>query len=180
MFPRDNSRYAEITWSFPSHPSSMNLFRVVLSGSQPCVSRNAFWFVRGENRTGMPSECKVQEEGFGNFRVCSLTCRCLVPDICGYLHQRVQFPSRVNKMLGFCYFELVYRGLIDPKLIIYWCVPSSTVNLQTSPLVIPLYKHMSHITHNISCFGFKFPACINTVRKLFAWYVSIRIYVNCE
>ena len=144
MLPKDNSRYSEIIWTFPSHPSSVNLFRIVLSGSQPCVSRNAFWFVRGENRTGMPSECKVQEERFGNFRVCSLTCGCLVPCICGYLHQRVQFPSRVSSTLGVCYFELLYPGIIDPKLIINWCVPSSMANLQTSSLMILCDKHNIH------------------------------------
>ena len=154
MFPRDNSRYVEIVWYFPSHPSSVNLFRVVLSGSQPCVSRNAFWFVRGENRTGMPSECKVQEEGFGNFRVCSLTCRCLVPDICGYLHHRVQFPSRVNSTLGFCYFELVYLGPVNPKLIIYWWVANSPVNLQISQSIIISYINVTRMAHNISCFCF--------------------------
>ena len=108
MFSRNNSQYAWIIWTFPSHPSSANLFRVVLSGSQPSSSGSAFWFVRRENKSGMLSECKVQEEELRNSRVCALSCRCLVPSCaCGYLHYRVQFPSPMNSILGLCYFEFI-------------------------------------------------------------------------
>ena len=141
MLPKHNSRYSDVIWTFPSHPSSVNLFRVVLSGSQPCVSRNTFWFVRGENRTGMPSECKVQEQGYGNFRVCDLTCRCLAQCVCGYLHYRAQFPSRSKGNSGLCYIELIYPGLINPKLVIYWSAPSSVVNLLPYDILYKLLWH---------------------------------------
>ena len=95
---------------------------MVLSGSQACVSKHAFWFVRGENRTGMSSECKVQEEGYGNIRVCHLACRCLESCGCSYLHYRIQFASRVTTALALCHFELMtsYPGFVDPELITYW------------------------------------------------------------
>ena len=84
--PGNASRYSEVVWTFPSHPSTVNEFRMVLSGSQPCVSVNTPWFVRGENTIGTPSECEVHEQVRGNRRVCSLTCRCLEPSVCGFLH----------------------------------------------------------------------------------------------
>ena len=122
--PSGGSRYSEVVWTFPSHPSSWNEFRVVLSVSQPCDSSNTFWFVRGENTTGVPSECAVQEITNEISKDCALTCQCVDPSVCGYLHYRVQFPPWVTTTLALCHYELMtsYPELINPELVIYWCV----------------------------------------------------------
>ena len=119
--PGNVSRYSEVVWTFPSHPSNVNEFRMVLSGSQPCVSVNTPWFVRGENTRGTPLECEVHEEVQGRGRVCSLTCLCLEPFVCGFLHYRTQFPFWNMDTLALCHFELKtsYPGLVNPELITY-------------------------------------------------------------
>ena len=144
MLPKDNSRYSEVIWTFPSHPSSVNRFRVVISGSQPCVSGKAFWFVRGQNRTGKPSECAVQETEYETSRSCALECRCLETSICGYLHYRVQLPSWISSTLALCYFELIYPGLVDPALRIFWCEWYVAVYLQTMSLTKSVHLPASH------------------------------------
>ena len=129
---RSESQYAEVIWTFHSHPSSVNLFRLVLSGSQFCVSINTEWFVRGENTTGTPSECTVKELESGNTRVCTLICRCLNPNICGFLHYRVQFPTWVTSTLQLCHFELMtaYPGFINPQLVFYWVVHTFAISFR--------------------------------------------------
>ena len=122
--PGHDSRHVEVIWTFPSHPSSFNQFRVVISGSQPCYSINTSWFVRGDVPTGVPSECAVQEFQNENLRTCALTCECVDPSTCGYLHYRVQFPPWVTTTLALCHYELTtpYPGVVNPELVIYWCV----------------------------------------------------------
>ena len=120
---RNSSRFVELVWTFPSPPSSVNIFRAILAGSQPCVSKNAFWFVRGENRKGMPSVCMVQEETHRKRRVCTLTCRCLEACGCSYLHYRSQFLPWMKTTSALCHLEMTsYPRLINPKLITYWTV----------------------------------------------------------
>ena len=116
------SQYIELLWTFPSHPSFVDIFQLVLSGTQSCDSKTTAWFVRGENGTGAPSECSVIEELRGDARVCVVTCRCLASCGCGYLHFRVQFPTWMATTLALCHLELVtpYTGFILPKLISYW------------------------------------------------------------
>ena len=118
---RNGSGFVELVWTFPSPPSSVNIFRAILAGSQPRVSKNAFWFVRGENRKGMPSVCMVQEETHRIRRVCTLTCRCLEPCGCSYLHYRGQFLPWMKTTSALCHFEIMtpYPKLINPKLITY-------------------------------------------------------------
>ena len=139
--PGDDSRHVEVIWTFPSHPSSFNQFRVVISGSQPCHSINTSWFVRGDVPTGVPSECTVQEIQNENLRTCALTCECVDPSNCGYLHYLVQFPPWVSTTLALCHYELTtpYPGVVNPELVIYWCV-----------LAPMLYFTRSLITHYLS------------------------------
>ena len=122
VLPRSGSRYADVIWTFSSHPSSVNLFRLALSGTQPCGSGNSEWFVRGYNNTGTPSECSVREVAPGDIRLCGLTCRCVDAGNCGYLHYRVQFPMWETDTLQLCHFELMTfnSGFVDPALVVYW------------------------------------------------------------
>ena len=121
VLPKGNYHYTELTWAFLNHPSSVNLFGLVLSGTQPCASEISTWFVRGENDTGAPSECLVEEDAYENTRVCALTCQCTVPSVRGYLHYHVQFPSWLKTTVALCDYQLTtpYPGFIDPKLVIY-------------------------------------------------------------
>ena len=114
--------YTELVWTFPSHPSFVDIFQLVLSGTQPCDSENTAWFVSGENGTGAPSECSVIEELHGDARVCVVTRRCLASCGCGYLHFRAQFPSWIATTLALCHYELVtpYPGFILPELVNYY------------------------------------------------------------
>ena len=115
------SQYAEIIWTFSSHPSSVNLFRLALSGTQPCDSGNSEWFVRGHNNTGPPSECSVREVATFDIRLCGLTCRCVDHCNCEYLHYRVQFLAWETATLKVCHFEQMTfnSGFVDPDLVIY-------------------------------------------------------------
>ena len=117
----DGSQYIELVWTFPSNPSVVDIFQLVLSGTQPCDSKTTAWFVRGVNGTGAPSECNVIEELHGDARVCVVTCHCLASSGCGYLHFRVQFPTWMATTLALCHLELVtpYPGSILPEMINY-------------------------------------------------------------
>ena len=112
IVPRGRSQYTELIWTYPRHGSSVDLFRVVLSGTQPCHSINTSWFIRGGNSTCPPSECEVKESRHGDFRVCFLTCRCVAPGTCGYLHFRVQFVPWMTTSLAMCHFV----GFVNPEL----------------------------------------------------------------
>ena len=140
VLPRGGFQYAELIWTYRSHGSSVDLFRVVLSGTQSCHSINMSWFVRGERATSNSniSECEVKQSGLGNLQVCSLTCRCVKPGICGYLHYRVQFvPWVTNSTLAMCHFVsfiapesvkgceyLLFRLLWQKSLILLWWTAS--------------------------------------------------------
>ena len=119
MISADDSRYIEVVWTFPSHSASVNRFRMVLSGSQSCASGITSWFVRGENKIGMPSECEVQEAGDENSKICVLTCQCVDPHICDYLHYRVHFTPWDAATLALCHFDMANSGFVNPELVIY-------------------------------------------------------------
>ena len=166
----DGSRYSEVVWSFLSHTSSVHQFRVILAGSQPCASYNAAWFVCGENNTGIPSECRVQEIGNENSKTCVLTCRCADPCACGYLHYRVQFPPWVTTTLALCHSEVVPQpGIVNPELIIYWFIWARIFHATyTGPWIImnvtPRYAQWTLMyVYNQIMISTSGPLCLNPV-----------------
>ena len=117
-FTRNGVAYANVMWAFPSHPSSVNLFRVILSGPTSCASITNTWFVHGKNNTGAPSECAINQKQHGNYNVCDLTCQCVEPLICGYLHFCAQFPPWVTSKVLLCHMELMtsFPGFVNPVI----------------------------------------------------------------
>ena len=169
-------------WTFPSHPLSANLFRFVLSGSRPCVSRTSTWFVHGKNNTGALSECLVDEKAHRDVSVFYLTCRCMLPSECGYLHYRVQFPHWVTSIVELCHFQLMtpYPGFINPKLIIYWCTWTFTVKCSKTVTftVLSSYPGYFREPHYISRGSRKYPAVALTGKHYSYWTLTLMVVIG--
>ena len=101
------SPYIEIVWTFPLHPSSVNHFRVTISGSRPCNGRYITWFVHGVSCNNGVTECSSWEELLTNEkRVCHVTCRQNCVGVIGNLHVRVHLKNAMNHSLALCYYVL--------------------------------------------------------------------------
>ena len=118
ILTKPGSPNIEVVWTFPPHPSSMNQFRVKMSGSQSCKDSSATWFVRYKDGI---IECSVDEELIYGSRVCHVTCQQVCRANIGYLHFRFHFLTRLNRSLALCHYALTTNfKAVNPRLRIVW------------------------------------------------------------
>ena len=112
------SPYIEIVWTFPLHSSTMNYFRVTISGSRPCNDKYITWFVHGASCNNGVNECNSWEELLTNEKkVCHVSCRQVCVGVIGHLHVRVHLKNAKYQSLGLCHYILATNyKTVNPEL----------------------------------------------------------------